>query len=76
MLCTCHIHYPDNMKVFIISEISKSEQVIRVLPATVAHGIGLHAPVEHKLYTFKILPALKSTYNKMAAREKMDYQWV
>lgn len=64
------------MKIVILSEISKSEQVIRVLPATVAHVIGLHAPVEHRLYTFKILPALKSTYNKMAAREEMDYQWV
>lgn len=64
------------MKNFIISEISKSEQVIRVVPATVALGIGLHATVEHRLYSFKILPALKSTYNKLATREEMDYQWV
>lgn len=65
------------MKFLIISEISKSEQVIRVVSATVALGIGLHATwFEHRLYSFKILPALKSTYNKLATREEMDYQWV
>lgn len=38
-----YTHYPDKMKNFIISEISKSEPVICVVLATVALGSGLHA---------------------------------
>lgn len=48
-----HTHYPDKMKNFIISEISKSEPVIRVVLATVALGIGLHAPAVRKVIHFK-----------------------
>lgn len=48
-----HTHYTERMKNWIISDLGKQEPVTRVVLATVALGIGLHAPSVRKVIHFK-----------------------
>lgn len=66
-----HTNYPEKMKNYIVSELSKSEPVIRVVLATVALVIGMHAPAVRKVIHFKC-PTSIEKYLQETCRAERD----